>query len=244
MVNVLIADDNIYYAKILMDSLNDIRNIKICNIALNGQEVIDILKKEDNNIDVILLDLIMPIYSGIDILDFLERKQVEKYKKSIIIVSGDMELMIKVRNNPFIYSYISKSSDFMKIYTIIKELAKLKEEEKQIKTMKERILKEIQYLGYDIRYKGTNYLKECIEFIQSIKKVSINNLKEEVYPVIAKRNNTTVHNVKCNINKATEQMYYDCDREILQRYFLFNDDTKPTVKTVINMICSKLEKDV
>ena len=38
MVNILIADDNIYYAKILMDLINNsIKDIKIINIAIDGK---------------------------------------------------------------------------------------------------------------------------------------------------------------------------------------------------------------
>ena len=61
MVNILIADDNIYFAKILMDLINS-DNVKVCNIAINGKETLDILQS-NNNIDLILLDSKMPIYS-------------------------------------------------------------------------------------------------------------------------------------------------------------------------------------
>ena len=237
MVNILIADDNIYYAKMLMDSLND-DNIKVCNIATNGKEVIDIL--QNNNIDVVLLDLKIPLYNGLEILDIIKEEQQKKYEKSFIIISGDMELMLQTKDDPLVYSYVSKCSDFMKIYKTINNLVEIKQSEKQTKEIRKRILEEMQYLGYNFKYKGSKYLKESIEFIKLRKNVSINNLKSDVYPIIAKRNNTTVHNIKCNINKATEQMYYDCSREVLKKYFGFYNDVKPTVKTVIDTICNKI----
>jgi len=55
MVNVLIADDNIYYAKLLMDLIND-EEVRVCNIAITGKEALNIIQKS-NNIDVILLNL-------------------------------------------------------------------------------------------------------------------------------------------------------------------------------------------
>ncbi len=61
MVNVLIADDNIYYAKLLMDLIND-EEVRVCNIAITGKEALNIIQKS-NNIDVILLNLKMPIYN-------------------------------------------------------------------------------------------------------------------------------------------------------------------------------------
>ncbi len=122
----------------------------------------------------------------------------------------------------------------------VKELIQTKETKKQKLRIRKNILREINYLGYNISYKGTSYLREYIELITCNKEKDFSNLKEKVYPIIAKRNNTTIHNIKCNINKATEQMYCECDREVLKKYFGFNDDTKPTVKRVIYTIFNKI----
>jgi len=40
--------------------------------------------------------------------------------------------------------------------------------------------------------------------------------------------------------RATECMYYECDSERLKRYFGFYDDKKPTAKTVIFTVLSKI----
>lgn len=63
MVNVLIADDNIIFATNLMNYINEKNeNIRVCAITQNGQETIEMLNNKDN-IDVILLDLKLPIIS-------------------------------------------------------------------------------------------------------------------------------------------------------------------------------------
>lgn len=61
MVNILIADDNIYYAKMLMNTINvdTNKNIRVTHISVDGKETLEIL--ENNNIDVVLLDLKTPI---------------------------------------------------------------------------------------------------------------------------------------------------------------------------------------
>ncbi len=61
MVNVLIVEDNIYYAKSLMDLINN-EKVRVCNIAINGMEALNIIQRNEA-IDVILLELKMPIYS-------------------------------------------------------------------------------------------------------------------------------------------------------------------------------------
>ena len=63
MVNILIIEDNVHFATVLMNYINNKNeNIKVCAIAKDGKEALEILKTR-KNIDVILLDLKIPIYS-------------------------------------------------------------------------------------------------------------------------------------------------------------------------------------
>lgn len=63
MVNILIIEDNEHFATVLMNNINDKNeNIKVCAIAKDGREALEILEIKEN-IDVILLDLKIPIYS-------------------------------------------------------------------------------------------------------------------------------------------------------------------------------------
>lgn len=60
MVEILIVDDNINYAISLMNYINmENNNIKVCAVAKNGDEALEILE-QNSNIDVILLDLKLP----------------------------------------------------------------------------------------------------------------------------------------------------------------------------------------
>lgn len=60
MVVILIVEDNINYAISLMNYINmENSNIKVCAVAKNGNEALEILEQNDK-IDVILLDLKLP----------------------------------------------------------------------------------------------------------------------------------------------------------------------------------------
>ena len=241
MLNILIADNNIEYAINLMNYINEDNNIiRVCNIAKDGQKTIDILNDE-NNIDIIILDYQMPIYNGEEILEKIENK--DKYVDSFIVISGEIERVIKMRQCNLVHSILLKTSSMEDIKNKIWQLVEYKEFIRKNEIIDKKILNEILYLGYDISHKGTQYLIDAILLIYESGEYDIFNLKEDVYPIVAKKYNKTLHNIKCDINKANDCMYKVCKKERVRKYFKFFDDTKPTVKNVIYTILNKILKD-
>ena len=75
MVNILIADDNISFATSLMNYLNEKNNnVRVCYIAKNGKETLEFLNNK-KDIDIVLLDLDMPMLTGIQVLENVEDKR-------------------------------------------------------------------------------------------------------------------------------------------------------------------------
>jgi len=215
MVNILIADDNISFATSLMNYLNEKNNnVRVCYIAKNGKETLEFLNNK-KDIDIVLLDLDMPMLTGIQVLENVEDKR--KYEESFIIISGKNYLIKKILSKELIYSIMYKAI---------------------------QIVQELLYLGYDISYRGTKYLVSVIEYISLNQNCNTENLKKNVYPTVAKKYNTSIHNVKSNINRANNLMYYNCDIEKLKKYFTFDIDVKPKIKTVINTVINKISKKV
>lgn len=238
MVNVLIADDNIEYAINLMNYINDKNtNIKVCNITKDGKETIEILNSK-NYIDVVLLDYKMPFYNGDQVLMQINNK--EKYLHSCIIISGEIQSIANLTDNELIYSVIYKTVSMDKVIEKINELSKYKETLKISSILKNKITRELLYLGYDISHKGTQYLIKTIEYVIDNKNGEVDNLERYIYPYIAMIHNETVHNIKCRINRATDSMYYNCNIEELKKYFCFSIDIKPKIKTVISTIINKI----
>ena len=240
MVNVLIADDNIRFATNLMNYLNQKNeDVRVCYIAKNGKEALDILNDKED-VDIVLLDLKMPVFSGIQVLENI--KDREKYENSFIIISGEIELTKKLYGNDLIYSIMHKTTEMDEIIAEINRAILNKEELKTRKNIRESIIEELLYLGYEISYKGTQYLISVIEYVLLCKSDCMANLEKEVYPQIAKQYHTTLHNVKANINRATTSMYCECEIERLKKYFTFTEDTKPKIKTIVTTIINKISK--
>lgn len=239
MVKVLMADDNVEYVIGLMNDINKKNeNIKVCNIAKNGKEAVEILNTRED-IDIILLDYKMPIYNADQVLEKIEDKN--KYYDSFIIISGEIEEAIELRKSEMVHAIIDKITNMDEVVKRINELFEMKEANKKAKILKNKITRELLYLGYDISHKGTQYLIKAIEYIAENPNRNLERLEKDVYSKIAVRYQDTTHNIKCRINNATTAMYYNCEIEKLKQYFTFSIDTKPKIKTIINTILNKIQ---
>ncbi len=237
MLNVLIADDNIDYAINLMNYINEDNSIvRVCNIAKDGKKTIDILNNE-NNIDIILLDYQMPIYNGLEVLEKIENK--DKYVDSCIIISGEIESVVKMRQCDLVHSILFKTLSMEDIKNRIMQLVEYKEDIRKAEDIDERILNELLFLNYNISLKGTKYLIDTIKYVY-YDRYSIDNLEKFVYPSVAQKYNEKLCNIKCRIGKATMLMYYNCEIEKLKEYFNLDFDIKPKLKTVIETIVRKI----
>lgn len=92
MIKILIADDHAVVRKGLKQILAETSDIIATDEAINGQEVLEKIRK--NDYDIVMLDISMPGRNGLDIL-----KQVknEKPEMSVLILSMHPEEQYAVR---------------------------------------------------------------------------------------------------------------------------------------------------
>lgn len=239
MINVLIADDNIYYAKKLMDYINNSSNdIRICNIAITGKEAYSLLNDRED-VDLILLDYNLPIYTGIEVLQMLSESKKKKYMDSCLLITGESKLPIALlKDNPIIHKLLYKGLSMSELLIEINKLLNAKK--LSLNNLRQRITNEVTFLGYNISHKGTINIIDTIYYIYTHPAI-YSSFKNEIYPIIAFHYKDSCHNVKCNMTRATEEMYCNCDLTILKKYFSYFDDIKPTVKTVVYTIINKLK---
>lgn len=64
IAKVIIVDDHVIFRKGLYTILNEIDFVKVVGEASNGNELLDLLKKQ--SVDVILMDIKMPVMDGIE----------------------------------------------------------------------------------------------------------------------------------------------------------------------------------
>lgn len=235
MINMLIANKDIFKLKDLVNEvIANSKNIRIAKLTTDGEETLKALNNDD--IDVALIEVDLPTMTGIEVLGKLTKEKKQKYRHSIIVVSEEFKAAQEIIENEMVYDYILKDTNHNEMLYKIDKMVK----EKDVEENKKKIVQQLRYLGYKTKYVGTNYLIETILQIYINRELMLDNLKKDVYPIIAKKYGKSVHNIKCNINRATECMYYECDSARLRKYFGLYDDTKPTSKTVMFTVLNRI----
>ena len=241
MTNILVVEDNLNYLKKITNILSDLSiKVNLCKIAIDESEAIDIIKNTQNNIDAILIDLKMVNINEIQIFDYIESNKLIQFKNSIIVVSGENGTEVKLKNNAYLFSYISENSDISKIIMEIEKLAKIKEDEKSL--IEYKICNELKHLQYNFSYVGTKYLMEAILLLYYNKLWEDIKLEKEIYPIISKKYKKSVNSIKCNIIYATNEMFFDCNQETLLSYLEEYSLLKPGPKKIIFSVLEKIKK--
>ena len=105
-IQVHIADDHKILIEGIVAVINTEDDIEIEGYSLNGKEVID--WAEDHSADVLILDINMPIYDGIEVLKFFKIKKINL--KVIILSSYDDVKLVQEMINLGASGFLSKDS--------------------------------------------------------------------------------------------------------------------------------------
>lgn len=211
MLNVLLITDSFNLTKKLLDEIN-VQNldIRIGGIKETFEETLVALEKFD--IDVILLDK--------RFLKSFDKTFLQNHNDIIITLSGiNSNNLISIKN-----------------LKLLRAMCKTKD----LINKRHKIVKELEFIGYKFKYKGTHYLVDTILLMFLNQDSMVDNLQGNIYPLIAEKYNKTILNIKSSINKATECMYCECDSKKLEEYFNFSYDAKPTVKQVVFAVANKI----
>jgi DNA-binding NarL/FixJ family response regulator len=115
-ISVIIADDHVLYRAGVKTSLSAKKDIKVIAEADNGMHLLNLLKNVQ--VDVILLDIQMPIMDGIATLP--EIKKISPHTKVIMLTFMEDNSMITKLMELGANSYLAKTSDSEIIYEAIK----------------------------------------------------------------------------------------------------------------------------
>ncbi len=116
---ILVTDDNVLDNAILRNYLYPERYNIIS--ALNGREALELI--ESRNIDLILLDLVMPVMDGFEFLEYFSKTRY--YCEIPVIVASSLdkaENIEKVLESYDIYDYVIKPLDHINRLIVVNKI--------------------------------------------------------------------------------------------------------------------------
>lgn len=135
---ILIVDDTELNRCVLADILQDDYNIVE---ACNGREAIEILKKHDASISLLLLDLIMPEMTGFDVLAIMQKNHWHETIPVVIISSENSPEYIEKSFEYGVVDYISRPFDPTIVTQRVKNTIILYSKQKELEALiKEQVI--------------------------------------------------------------------------------------------------------
>jgi two-component system response regulator (stage 0 sporulation protein A) len=261
-IRVLLADDNRDFVEILREYIHTQEDMVLTGVAYNGNDALEMIKKEEP--DVVVLDIIMPHLDGLGVMEKLGN--ISKRPRVIILTSFGQENMTQRAVQLGADYYILKPFDLDTLGKRIRQLVGVSEGAptysstksvvntsesistgrtggiKSVKMIEIEVTKMIQQMGVPAHVKGYQYLRDAIVCV--IKEVSLlGAVTKELYPMIAKKYNTTPSRVERAIRHAIELAWDRGNIEFMNKFFGYTinvDRGKPTNSEFIAMVADKL----
>jgi len=263
LIRVLLADDNRDFVEILKEYVNTQEDMVLCGVAYNGNDALDMIRQEQP--DVVVLDIIMPHLDGLGVMEKLG--DAGKKPRVIILTSFGQENMTQRAVQLGADYYILKPFDLDTLGKRIRQLVGTSEVSvssynsgtksviqsesansveigttKMSKVIEVEVTKMIQQMGVPAHVKGYQYLRDAI--VSVIHDVSLlGAVTKELYPMIAKKYNTTPSRVERAIRHAIELAWDRGNIEFMNKFFGYTinvDRGKPTNSEFIAMVADKL----
>lgn len=254
-----LVDDNKEFCEAMQDYFARQMDMEVIFIAHDGLGDIEQIQKEE--VDVLILDLIMPHLDGIGVLETLNTVELKKYPRVIMVSAIGQDIMIQravslgaeyylvkpinmdilskrirqVMNKDTVLKRNFAGQQNLKKSTIYKDILKENDLEIEITNL-------IHEIGVPAHIKGYQYLRDAITIVVEDMDI-LSAVTKELYPTIAKMNDTTPSRVERAIRHAIEVAWNRGRIETIDALFGYtvkNDKGKPTNSEFIAIIADKL----
>lgn len=236
--NVLVVEDNMGFMNVVKDYFKDNEFLNVCYFAKDGKEAYEILQKH-NDIDILLLDLIMPKKDGISLLKDLKKEQMDI--DIYVMTSFNSDAVIKQVCSLGIKYLMLKPFDMKELEEKI--LSNNEFDSLDSKDLKIEITKLLHELGVPSHIKGYEYIREGILLLYNNPSI-VGGITKELYPEIADKYDTSVSRVERAIRHAIEVSWNRGNLDLMEEVFGHSvdyDKAKPTNSEFIVTLADKLK---
>lgn len=246
-IKVLVVDDNLELVSKIKEYFSDHADINVSLEANDGEEALKLIKEYQSDYDVVILDLVMPKKDGLDVLEEMEKLNLNK--KIIVISSYNSDEMIRKVSNYGIDYFIVKPFEMSNLEKKILSCFDYKKNNRIIdifhNNLQISVTRILHELGVPSHIKGYQYIREGIMLIYDNPDF-IGGITKELYPDIARTYDTTVSRVERAIRHAIEVSWNRGNWDLMEEIFGHSvdiDKAKPTNSEFIVTVADKLRLD-
>jgi two-component system response regulator (stage 0 sporulation protein A) len=252
-IKVLVADDNREFCGILKSYFTNDPDFQLIDVCTNCMEVINVLQKEE--VEVLILDLIMPYMDGIGVLEKINSMNLEKRPRVIILTAFGQENITQKAVQLGVDYYILKPFDLDVLGDRVRQVVRDNKGEdspvsipptampaRNSRNLEVEVTRVIHEIGVPAHVKGYQYLRDAIMLVVD----EINYLgavTKELYPTIAQKYDTTPSRVERAIRHAIELAWDRGDVDKINKVFgytISGEKGKPTNSEFIAIIADRL----
>ena len=248
-IRVLVVDDNIGLVGLIEEYFLENNKIDVVYKSNDGLDAIEKLNKHSDEIDLVLLDLVMPKKDGICVLEYMKANNINK--KVIVMTSYNEEQTIRDVSGYGVRYYALKPFDLEDLeHKILLSMSDKNANEKIIdlgsKDMQIVITKLLHSLGIPSHIKGYQFIRTAILLVYENPDY-IGGITKDLYPDISEKFDTSVARVERAIRHAIEISWLRGDIDLMEEIFGHSvdiDRAKPTNSEFIVTIADKLRLEL
>ena len=242
-IKVLLVDDNESLVDMVKQYFSSHAVIEVSDVAFNGKDGLSLIEK--NKYDLVLLDLIMPGMDGVKVLEEVRNKGIDT--KILVLTSYNSPEIIRKVSELGIKYFMLKPFELADLEEKILEYSNNEVYSKKTidlyySDLQLSITKLLHELGVPSHIKGYLFIREGITLIYNDPSLS-SAITKELYPVIAKKFDTTPSRVERAIRHAIEVSWNRANWELMEDIFGYSvdiDKAKATNSEFIVTLADKL----
>lgn len=240
---ILVADAEDGFRRNLVERIGNEGDIQVIGETGDGEELLCMV--QERTPELIIMDIVLEKMDGLEVLDHIACMEQSLRPRVIVLSSFTRGSIAQLAAEKGADYFILKPCRISAICERIRQLTDFSaiEQEDSYKSLEPVVTAIIHEIGMPAHIKGYQYLREAI-LITIDNMEMINAVTKELYPMVAKRFNTTSSRVERAIRHAIEVAWDRGDLDTLQKYFGYTVSSlkgRPTNSEFIAMIADYLQ---
>ena len=240
---LFLMDYNQEFLKEINDELCKEESIEVVGTLSDGASAIEVIDSLEE-VDVLVINLLLPNLDGLAVLKYLNEKQTPVFKKIIVssfFATSDIMNVLRELNVVYFIMYPYTAQNILDVINVFLPNSQKRESE-MLRKIDQEITKLFVDIGIPANLKGYNYLKTAIiECIYNHHQIDF--MTKELYPLIGLKYDCSGMSVERSMRTAVRVAVERGNEKTLDELFghtisIYKDN--PTNSEFISIIAEKL----